>query len=82
MYHAKCQRLTSLTLQALKLAERAIQHADTLAVLSDGYVRAARVSHAQGQYEEAKELYVHASDGSPGNIIATVGLAQIQLHSG
>ncbi|KAF8585877.1 RNA polymerase II-associated protein [Ramaria rubella] len=66
---------------ALKLAERTVQYADTLAVLSDGYIRAALVSHAEGQMTEAMKHYMAAKDGIPSNIVANVGLAQMYIHN-
>ncbi|KAF8513907.1 RNA polymerase II-associated protein [Hysterangium stoloniferum] len=66
---------------ALKLAERTIQYADTLVILSDGYIRAALVSHAEGEMGEAMKHYMAAKDGMPSNILANVGLAQMYIHT-
>lgn len=67
---------------ALKLAERTVQYADTLVVLSDGYIRAALVSHAEGLMSEAMKHYIAAKEGLPNNIVANVGLAQMYIHNG
>lgn len=67
---------------ALKLAERTIQYADTLVVLSDGYIRAALVSHAEGEMGEAMKHYMAAKEGMTNNIVANVGLAQMYIHNG
>ena len=68
--------------QALKLAERTIQFAYTLTVLTDGYIRAGRVLHAEHSTAEAMRYYTHAKDGQPSNVLASIGLAQVQLESG
>ncbi len=39
--------------KALKLSERAIQYADTLAVVREGRLRAARVAHMEKRYDDA-----------------------------
>ncbi|KAJ8515561.1 hypothetical protein ONZ45_g7046 [Pleurotus djamor] len=67
--------------QALKLAERTIQFADTITVLTDGYLRAARVSHAEGSLSIATKYYKSALEGQPKNILGVVGLAQLQLQN-
>jgi RNA polymerase-associated protein CTR9 len=67
---------------ALKLAERTIQYADTLVILSDGYIRAALVSHAEGEMGEAMKHYLAAKDGMPSSVIANVGLAQMYIYNG
>ncbi|KAG1889868.1 hypothetical protein F4604DRAFT_1707232 [Suillus subluteus] len=43
--------------RALKLAERTIQFADTLTLLTEGNLRAARVLHAEGSLKEATKYY-------------------------
>ena len=70
------------TSQALKLAERTIQFADTLAVLTDGYIRAGRVCHAEGSYSDALKHYKQAAEGQPKNVLAAIGFAQMQLRNG
>ena len=51
-------------------------------MLSDGYIRAALVSHAEGQMAEAMRHYMAAKEGIPSNIVANVGLAQMYIHNG
>ncbi|KAH9053217.1 RNA polymerase II-associated protein [Lactarius vividus] len=67
--------------RALKLAERTIQFADTLAVLTDGYIRAGRVCHAQGSYSDALKHYKQAAEGQTKNVLAAIGFAQMQLRN-
>lgn len=68
--------------QALKLAERTIQFADTTAVLADGYIRAGRVCHAEGSYSDALKHYKQAAEGHSKNVLAAIGFAQMQLRNG
>ena len=70
------------TLQAVKLAERTIQFADTMAVLTDGYIRAGRVCHAEGSYSDALKHYKQAAEGQSNNVLAAIGFAQMQLQNG
>lgn len=51
-------------------------------MLTDGYLRAARVSHAQGSLQLALKYYKSALDGQPKNIVGSVGQAQLQLKNG
>ncbi|KAG6850877.1 hypothetical protein H0H93_007495 [Arthromyces matolae] len=67
--------------QALKLAERTIQFADTLTVLTDGYLRAGRVSHAEGSLTYASKYYSTAVEGQPKHVIGAIGLAQMQMQN-
>lgn len=67
---------------ALKLAERTIQFADTLAIVSDGYIRAGLVSHAEGRMQEAMTYYSAAREGMQNSVLANIGLAQIHIHNG
>lgn len=67
--------------RALKLAERTIQFADTVTVLTDGYIRAGRVCHAEGSIADATRHYTAATNGQPKNVIAAVGLAQMQMRN-
>ncbi|EIW83541.1 RNA polymerase II-associated protein [Coniophora puteana RWD-64-598 SS2] len=67
---------------ALKLAERTIQFADTLPVVTEGYIRTARVLHAQGHVPEATRLFMTAAEGQPHHILGAIGLAQTQTQSG
>lgn len=68
--------------QALKLAERTIQFADTISILTEGYIRAGRVSHAQQSLPLATQFYTWAMQGQPHNIVAGIGLAQMQMKNG
>ena len=67
--------------QALKLAERTIQFSDTMAVLSEGYIRAARVSHAEGHLPQAAKYFSIALEKTK-NPVAAIGLAQVQMKKG
>ncbi|KAH9991808.1 RNA polymerase II-associated protein [Russula vinacea] len=67
--------------RALKLAERTIQFADTMAVLTDGYIRAGRVCHAEGSYSDALNHYKQGADGQSNNVLAAIGFAQMQLRN-
>jgi RNA polymerase-associated protein CTR9 len=69
-------------LQALKLAERTIQFADTLTVLTEGYLKAGRVSHAEGSLVLATKYYSSAIEGHPKHVLAAIGLAQLQMQNG
>lgn len=64
------------------MAERTIQFADTLPLLTEGYLRAGRVSHASGQLGQAKKFYSEAIENQPKNVIAAIGLAQTQILTG
>ena len=65
----------------MKLAERTIQFADTLTVLTDGYIRAGRVLQQEGSHVEAGKHFATANQGQPGNVLAAIGLAQTQLKN-
>ncbi|KAJ6465111.1 RNA polymerase II-associated protein [Mycena vitilis] len=67
--------------RALKLAERTIQFADTLTVLTEGYIRAGRVSHAEGSIAHATKYYSAATEGQPKHIVGAIGLAQMQMQN-
>ncbi|KZT10920.1 RNA polymerase II-associated protein [Laetiporus sulphureus 93-53] len=67
--------------KALKLAERTIQFTDVKTILTDGYIRAGRVSHAMGASTEAIKYFMKAKEGQPTNLLATIGLAQMQLKN-
>ncbi|KAF7315939.1 RNA polymerase II-associated protein [Mycena indigotica] len=67
--------------RALKLAERTIQFADTLTLLTEGYIRAGRVSHAQSSISEATRYYTAATEGQPKHVIGAIGLAQVQMQN-
>ncbi|KAF8629881.1 hypothetical protein AX15_003240 [Amanita polypyramis BW_CC] len=67
--------------RALKLAERTIQFADTLAILTDGYLRAARVLHAEGSISQATKCFTTAGHGQPKHILCAIGMAQMQMQN-
>lgn len=74
---------TFLTLiQALKLAERSVQFADTLTLLTEGNLRAARVLHAEGSTKEATKYYTIATEGQPKHVLGAIGMAQMQMLNG
>lgn len=68
-------------MQALKLAERTIQFADTLTILTEGYLRAGRVSHASGALGQATKFYTSAVEGQPNNVVGAIGMAQMQMRN-
>ncbi|PPQ83611.1 hypothetical protein CVT25_006296 [Psilocybe cyanescens] len=65
--------------RALKLAERTIQFADTLTILTEGYLRAGRVSHASGSMARATKFYTAAVEGQPNHVVGAIGMAQMQM---
>ncbi|KAI0338297.1 TPR-like protein [Trametopsis cervina] len=65
--------------RALKLAERTLQFADTLTLLTEGHIRCGRVLHQEGSLSDAMKQYGQAVKGQPGNVLAAVGHAQAQL---
>jgi RNA polymerase-associated protein CTR9 len=69
-------------LQALKLAERTIQFADTLTIFTEGHLRAGRVCHAEGSHVQAKRFYSAATSEQPKHVLGAIGLAQVQLQHG
>ncbi|KIM30492.1 hypothetical protein M408DRAFT_15487 [Serendipita vermifera MAFF 305830] len=64
--------------KALKLAERAIQFADTLAVVNEGHLRAGRVAHLEGRYDDAITHYT-AAKNLP---LASISIAQCHIKKG
>ncbi|KAG6912991.1 hypothetical protein DXG01_010535 [Tephrocybe rancida] len=68
--------------EALKLAERTIQFADTLTVYTEGYLGAGRVSHAEGSLIHATKHYSSAVEGQPKHVVGAIDLAQIQMQNG
>ena len=79
---AGCDVGTENFAQAMKLAERTIQFADTLTILTDGYIKAGRVSHAEGVVLDATRHFTEAMKAPVINPIAAIGLAQIQMKTG
>ncbi|KAG9316871.1 hypothetical protein JVU11DRAFT_2947 [Chiua virens] len=65
--------------RALKLAERTIQFADTLSLLTEGNLRAARALHAEGSIKEATKYYTVATEGQPNHVLGAIGMAQMQM---
>ncbi|KAF5346312.1 hypothetical protein D9758_011483 [Tetrapyrgos nigripes] len=65
--------------RALKLAERTIQFADTLTLLTEGYVRAGRICHSEGNNTLAVRHFQSAAEGQPKHILAAIGLAQMRM---
>ncbi|KAF8813945.1 RNA polymerase II-associated protein [Phlegmacium glaucopus] len=65
--------------RALKLAERTIQFADTKTILTEGYLRAGRVSHARGSLVQATKFYFDAVKGQPKHVVGAIGMAQSQM---
>lgn len=68
--------------KALKLAERTVQFADTLTLLTDGYLRAARVLHAEGSFPQATKYFTLAVNGQPKHVLGAIGMAQMQIQNG
>ncbi|KAI0319009.1 RNA polymerase II-associated protein [Amylostereum chailletii] len=67
--------------RALKLAERTIQFSDTVTLLTEGYIRAGRVCHVDGANYDATSHYTQAAEGQPKNVIAALGLVQMQIRN-
>ncbi|TFK74286.1 RNA polymerase II-associated protein [Pluteus cervinus] len=75
--------------KSMKLAERTIQFADTVSLLIEGFIRAGRVSHAEGSVSRAFRCYRSAMDPTPTSsstnpiksVVAAVGLAQTQMKN-
>ncbi|QRV87479.1 RNA polymerase II-associated protein [Ceratobasidium sp. AG-Ba] len=67
--------------KALKAAERTIQYADTLSVAVNGRLRAARVSHTEGNYGVALTHYRAASEEPGKSLLADIGLAQMHVQA-
>ncbi|KAF8160649.1 RNA polymerase II-associated protein [Crassisporium funariophilum] len=65
--------------RALKLAERTIQFADTLTILTEGYLRAGRVSHVGESIPQANKFYSAAVEGQPKHVVGAIGMAQMQM---
>ncbi|KAL7281504.1 hypothetical protein ACG7TL_004819 [Trametes sanguinea] len=69
------------TKRALKLAERTIQFADVKGILCDGYIRAGRVCQKEGSTRDAMSHFQKAKEARKDNVLATIGLAQLQLRN-
>ena len=66
----------------VKLAERTIQFAETIALFSSGHVHAGRLAQMQGSLNEAHRHFNAALKSNPKNSLAAIGLAQVQLQNG
>lgn len=64
--------------KALKLAERSIQYADSITILSEGHLRAGRVAHLEGRYDDAITHYTNAKNLP----LASIGIAQCHIKRG
>ncbi|KAL0578531.1 protein required for normal CLN1 and CLN2 G1 cyclin expression [Marasmius crinis-equi] len=67
--------------RATKLAERTIQFADTLTILTEGHLRSARIAHSEGYVTLASSQYQLAHEKQPKHAIAAIGLAQMQMQN-
>lgn len=53
-----------------------------MTVLTEGYLRAGRVSHAEGALAQATKYYTAATEGQPKHVLGAIGLAQMQMQNG
>ncbi|KAK1229557.1 protein required for normal CLN1 and CLN2 G1 cyclin expression [Marasmius sp. AFHP31] len=67
--------------RATKLAERTVQFADTLTVLTEGHLRSARIAHSEGDLVSANAQYKAASEKQSKHPIAAIGVAQMQMNN-
>jgi RNA polymerase-associated protein CTR9 len=58
-----------------------MQFADTVMLLTEGHLRIARVFHSDGSAAPATKHYQEALAGQPKHVLASLGLAQMQLSS-
>jgi RNA polymerase-associated protein CTR9 len=68
-------------LKALKLAERTVQYADTMTLLTEGNYRVAKVHHSEGNHQLASKHYQQAADSQQKHLLSSLGLAQMNLQS-
>jgi RNA polymerase-associated protein CTR9 len=68
-------------LKALKLAERTVQYADTLALLTEGNFRVARVHHHDGNTQLATRHYQLAVETQQRHTLSALGVAQMHIQS-
>ncbi|EJD02630.1 TPR-like protein [Fomitiporia mediterranea MF3/22] len=66
---------------SLKLAERTIQFAETLALFSAGHIHAGRLAQMEGSSAGAMRHFNAALKGNPKNVLAAIGLAQTQIKT-
>lgn len=64
----------------IKLAELAVQHGDSRAVISDGHLAIARALHAQDKTDEATRHYTLAKESNPNSAVASLGLGQMYMQ--
>lgn len=72
-------------LQAWKLAERTIQCADVLTLVSAGHIHAGYLSQKEHSLPEALRHFtaaIKSNQNNQKNVLAALGLAQAQLESG
>ncbi|KAG2341125.1 hypothetical protein BDR05DRAFT_949974 [Suillus weaverae] len=67
---------------SLKLAERTIQFADTLTLLTEENLTAARVLYVEGSLKEATKYYTTITDGKRKYVLGAIGIAQMQIQNG
>jgi RNA polymerase-associated protein CTR9 len=56
-----------------------VPFADMMAILTDGYICAGHVCHAEGSYSDTLKHYKQATQGQSKNLLAAIGIAQMQL---
>ena len=72
---------------ALKLAERTIQFADILTLYASGHIHAGTLAQADviagdpSRIQDASKHFQNALKGSPKNVLAAIGVAQVQISN-
>ena len=66
----------------LKLIERTIQFAETLTLLSAGHIHAGYLLQIEGTLTDALRHYNTALKSNSKNLLAAMGLAQVQVKQG
>ncbi|KAG6370018.1 hypothetical protein JVT61DRAFT_12537 [Boletus reticuloceps] len=79
---AAANMLCELFLRKKNLKRRSERFADTLTLLTDGNLRAARALHAEGSIKEATKYYTTTMEGQPKHILGAIGMAQMQILNG
>jgi RNA polymerase-associated protein CTR9 len=64
----------------IKLAELAVQHGDSRAVISDGHLAIARALHAQDKADEATRHYALAMEANPNSTVAALAMGQMHVQ--
>ncbi|KAI5118232.1 hypothetical protein M0805_008868 [Coniferiporia weirii] len=67
--------------RALKLAERTIQFAETLTLFGAGHIHAGHLAQMEGSMSDALRHFNAALKSNPRNVLAAIGLAQVQLRN-